>query len=63
MSYKSLETSVDNANPFELYLFTYKQNTYAYTSSQTGYTLFIDGAFYTFNPEYIERGDNLKLGD
>ena len=63
MSYKSLETSVDNANPFELYLFTYKQNTYAYTSSQTGYTLFIDNTSYTFNPEYIERGDNLKLGD
>ena len=62
MSYNTLETSIDDANPFELYLFSYNGATYTYTSSQNSYTLYIDGVAHIFNPDYIERGDSLKLG-
>lgn len=62
MSYNSDELSVDNGNPIELYLFSYNNNTYSYTSSVNSYTLIIDGVSYSFSPEFIQRGDNLKLG-
>lgn len=63
MGYDKDERSVDNGNPIELYLFTYNKDTYSYTSGVEPYQLTIDGVSHTFSPEYIERGDNLKLGN
>ena len=63
MSYRIDELSVDGNNPVELYLFKYYGRTFAYTSSQYAQTVSIDGAKITFNPEYIERGDSLRLGN
>ena len=34
MSFISDETSIDNAEPIEVYMFTYNNLTYAYTSSK-----------------------------
>ena len=62
MSFKANELSVDNAEPIELYMFTYDGNTYSYTSSANSYTATVDGNSITFNAEYIKRSDNLKLG-
>ena len=63
MSYRIDELSIDDNNPIELYLFKYYGRTFAYTSSQYAQTVSIDGAKITFNPEYIERGDSLRLGN
>lgn len=63
MSYDSDELSIDNGQPIELYMFTYNGMNYQYTSSQYSQTYNVGGTSYTFNPEYIRRGDNLKLGD
>ena len=62
MSFKANELSVDNAEPIELYIFTYNGNMYTYTSSANSYTVTVDGNSITFNAEYIKRSDNLKLG-
>ena len=59
MAYNSDETSVSNANPIECYRFDYYNMTYSYTSSQ--YAQRFDDI--TYSPEYIKRGDTLKLGD
>lgn len=59
MSYDSDETSVSLANPIELYKFLYNGIEYCYTSSQ--YVQEVNGVAYS--PEYIERGNSLKLGD
>ena len=63
MSFNTIETSVENNNPIELYLFSYNGNTYAYTSSTKNYSITVGDTSYTFSAEYIERGDSLKLGD
>lgn len=61
--YGDVETSIENANPVELYMFTYNNANYCYTSSLYTVNQNIDGQLYSFAPEYIRRGDNLKLGD
>ena len=63
MSFNTIETSVEDNNPIELYLFSYNGNTYAYTSSTKNYSITAGDTSYTFSAEYIERGDSLKLGD
>ena len=62
MSFDKDETSIQDAQPVELYLFTYDGVNYTYTSYQRNKEAYIDGTFYTFNAEYIKRSDNLKLG-
>ena len=59
MAYDGEETSVSSGEPIECYKFDYYDMSYCYTSSQ--YAQQIDGVVY--NPEYIKRGDTLKLGD
>ena len=61
--YSEDELSVDNANPVELYLFTYDGANYCYTSSLYAITQYIDGQQYSFVPDYIKRSDSLRLGD
>lgn len=68
MAYSLDETSVDSGNPVELYLFSYDNKKFTYTSSQYYQSVNVveeDGTinYYTFNPDYIRRGDNLILGD
>ena len=63
MSYNNNELSIDKGNPVELYLFSYYGRAYAYTSSQFSQTVPIEGVNITFNSEFIERGDSLKLGN
>ena len=53
MSFDKDETSVQDAQPVELYLFTYDGVNYTYTSYQRNKEAYIDGTFYTFNAEYI----------
>lgn len=62
MSFDKDETSVQDAQPVELYLFTYDGVNYTYTSYQRNKEAYIDGTFYTFNAEYIKRSDELRLG-
>lgn len=59
MSYEGEEISVASGEPIELYKFDYYNMSYCYTSSQ--YAKQLNGVVY--NPEYIKRGDTLKLGD
>ena len=61
--YDNQEVSIENAEPIELYLFKYYDKVYGYTSTYRTQTLYIDGKMYTFQPDYIKRGDSLKLGD
>lgn len=63
MSFHDKEISIDSAEPIELYIFTYANMTYTYTSSQYSQSAVIDGVSYVFSPEYIDRGDTLKLGN
>lgn len=63
MSYHSDEISIDSGQPVECYRFTYSGVDYTYTSSQYPIKLTIEGEDYVFNPEYIKRGDSLKLGN
>ena len=63
MSYIEKELSVDNGEPIELYLFTYGDMTFSYTSSQYTQICLVENQEYSFEPEFIKRGDNLKLGD
>ena len=59
MSYNGDEISIENGNPIELYVFYYAGTRYLYTSSK--YPISAEGLL--FSPEYIERGESLKLGD
>lgn len=61
MAYEDFEISTENGQPIELYLFKYKNSTYAYTSAQKTQSINIDGNDYTFTPEYIKRSDSLVL--
>lgn len=63
MSFYSDETSTYEAQPIELYMFTYNDMNFLYTSSQYSQSISIDGYSYTFSPEYIERGQNLRFTD
>lgn len=63
MAFASDETSVDSAQPIELYIFNYNNLEYLYTSSQYTQSISFNGVNFVFNPEYIRRGDSLKLGD
>lgn len=63
MAYKFDEVSTYNAQPIELYMFTYNKLNFLYTSSQYSQSIMIEGNYYTFSPEYIERGQNLRFSD
>lgn len=62
MNYNEYEMSVDDGSPIECFLFTYYDQVYSYTSSQTAQTLNIDDNSIIFNAEYIRRGDSLHTG-
>ena len=62
MSYDLYEKSIDEGSPVECFLFTYYDQVYSYTSSQTAKTINIDGIDIIFNAEYIKRGDSLHTG-
>lgn len=57
--YKDDELSVDSGQPIELYMFGYNKLYYTYTSSRNTIMRSINGTRYSFNPEYIFRGDSL----
>lgn len=63
MAYKDFEVSIDSCQPIEFYLFSYNGVDYSYTSAQYPQYANIDGKEIVFNPDYIERGESLKLGD
>ncbi len=63
MSYDIDETSIDNAEPIELYLFTYNGVNYSYTSSQYAQNIIINGQSIVFVADYIVRSETLRLGD
>lgn len=63
MSYKSDECSIDSGEPIELYKFTYNHVNYTYTTAQFPQKVVMDGVSYVFNPDYIKRGESLKLSD
>lgn len=63
MAFDMNETSVDSAQPIELYIFSYNGISYFYTTSQYTQNIEYNGDNFVFNPEYIKRGDSLKLGD
>lgn len=62
MSFVEDEVSTQNAQPVELYLFTYDKVDYTYTSYQRNVDAYINGNWYTFNADYIQRSDELRLG-
>ena len=63
MSYKSDECSIDSGEPIELYKFTYNNVNYTYTTAQFPQKVVMDGVSYVVNPDYIKRGESLKLAD
>ena len=63
MSFDSDERSIDSGEPIELYLFKYNNINYTYTTAQFSQKVVINGISYVFNPDYIKRGDSLKLSD
>ena len=63
MDYDKTEKSVEDGNPIELYMFTYKDGRYLYTSAQYNQSYFIGDSNLTFSAEYIRRSESLRLGD
>ena len=63
MDYDKTEKSVEDGNPIELYMFTYKDSRYLYTSAQYNQSYFIGDSNLTFSAEYIRRSESLRLGD
>lgn len=63
MSFFEDETSIDNANPIELYIFSYNGVDYTYTSHAYPVTAYLEGKYFTFFPDFIQRGESLRLGD
>lgn len=63
MSFDNDETSIENAQPIECYIFNYNGVDYTYTTTYYSQTFSINGISYTFVPEYIKRGDSLKQSD
>nr|DAT40163.1 MAG TPA: minor tail protein [Caudoviricetes sp.] len=61
--YENQEVSIENAEPIELYLFKYNGENFCYTSSYRYQYIQIGTEWYNFQPDYIKRGDSLKLGD
>lgn len=57
------EISIQDAQPIELYIFTYKNVDYTYTSSGYAKSAYINDKWFVFNPDYIKRGDSLKTGN
>lgn len=57
------EISIQDAQPVELYVFTYNNTDYTYTSSGYAKSVYLNNNWYVFNPEFIERGDTLKTGN
>lgn len=62
MSFYNDETSVENANPIELYIFSYNGIDYEYTSHAYSVTAYIEDKYRTFTPDFIQRGESLRLG-
>lgn len=63
MSFYDQEISLQDAQPIELYLFTYKNVDYTYTSSGFAKSAYMNDKWYVFNPDYIKRSDSLKTGN
>ena len=63
MSFFDDETSIENAQPVELFLFTYNNVDFTYTSSGFAKSAYLNNKWYVFNPDYIKRGDSLKTGN
>ena len=63
MSFDIYETSIEYAQPIELYYFSYGEDSYAYTSTYYIQTIAIQDNLITFVPEYIKRSDSLKQSD
>ena len=63
MAYKDYEVSPEDGNPIECYHFVYGNISFQYTSSQYTQVIRTGSSTLVFNPEYIDRGDSLKLGD
>lgn len=63
MSYENEEISVEDAQPIELYIFSYNGTDYTYTTTYYSQTITINNKVYTFVPEYIKRSDSLKQSD
>lgn len=62
MSFETNELSIDDANPVEVYIFTYDGVDYCYTSSNFSQIVNINNTTYNCVAEYIYRGDSLKTG-
>lgn len=63
MSFDYDETSLEEAQPIECYIFSYLGTDYTYTTTYYSQTITINGALRTFVPEYIKRSDSLKQSD
>jgi len=63
MSFYDDEISIQDAQPVELYIFTYKNVDYTYTSSGFAKSAYMNDKWFVFNPEYIKRGESLKTGN
>lgn len=62
-TYEEKEISIDDSEPVELYLFRYDNEKFCYTSTYRYKNVKIGDEWYNFLPEFIRRGDSLKLGD
>lgn len=62
-NYEIKELSQDEGSPIELYLFTYNNTNYLYTSASHDVNYTINGTHYAFSSEYIYRSETLKLGN
>jgi len=56
------EMTALDGSPVECFYFEYLGIIYTYTSADTAIKYSLNGTTYTFNPEYIKRGDTLKVG-
>lgn len=63
MSFDSDEISIESGQPIELYMFTYGDMNYSYTTALYSQTVNASGQLFTFVPEYVKRSDSLKQSD
>ena len=60
MSFDDSEISVENAQPIELYIFSYGDINYYYTTTYYTQNITLGEESYIFYPEYIKRSDSLS---
>lgn len=61
--YEKRELSQEEGTPIELYLFSYNNTNYLYTSANTDINYTINDTHYAFSSEFIYRSETLKLGN